>query len=199
MRAMRTVDGRLQARFYPKDGRIVFADVRPDGSDVRVYIEETARGPRAVLLAYLGTAGRPSTYTTYREQERAIEAAKATLGGLTRHKAMLEERKAKRASWATKLQVGSVLRHSWGYDQTNIDYYEVVELPGPKTCSIRKIAARSVPGEAWMTGYSWPLVGEYIGEPVTKRIGEGDAVKICDWGSWAYPWVPKADRWTAYA
>ena len=28
------------------------------------------------------------------------------------------------------LKVGDVLRSSWGYDQTNVDYYEVVELVG---------------------------------------------------------------------
>jgi len=199
MRAMRTVDGRLRARFYPKGGRIVFADVRPDGSDVRVYLQDTPRGPRAVLLAYLGTAGRPSTYCTYRDEARAIEAAKAMLAGKAAQADRVKARRAQVAAWQTKLQAGSVLRHSWGYDQTNIDYYEVVSVhPSGKTCSIRKIAARTVP-DTDMTGYSWPLVGQYIGEPVTKRIGEGDSVKICDWGSWAHPWVPKADRWTAYA
>mgnify|MGYP001588521021 CR=1 FL=1 len=45
-----------------------------------------------------------------------------------------EQAAAKKAKMAEpiKLAVGDVLRSSWGYDQSNIDYYEVVALKGKR-------------------------------------------------------------------
>jgi hypothetical protein len=43
------------------------------------------------------------------------------------------------------LTVGTLLVASWGYDQTNIDAYQVVEV-GPSSIKVRAIATEQVPG-----------------------------------------------------
>ena len=37
------------------------------------------------------------------------------------------------------LQIGSILYASWGYDQTNIDFYEVTKLIGRTTLELREL------------------------------------------------------------
>ena len=52
----------------------------------------------------------------------------------------------------------------WGYDQTNIDYYQVVEVSASrKTVKIRPIAQRSVDGEQYMTDCAgrWRITSPY--------------------------------------
>lgn len=45
------------------------------------------------------------------------------------------------------VEVGDVFESSWGYDQTNVDYYEVVGFtPSGKSVKLRKIGAIGVPG-----------------------------------------------------
>lgn len=42
--------------------------------------------------------------------------------------------------------VGDVLRSTWGYDQTNYDFYEVIKTT-PKTVTLRKLSAFACEGE----------------------------------------------------
>lgn len=101
-------------------------------------------------------------------------------------------------------------RSSWGYDQTNIDYYEVTKLIGKTMVEIREIGAESVSdnGPA-MTGSCVPRPGHYIGEPMRKTVStyDGQSVRIASYAS-AYKIetqevggvkVYPVDHWTAYA
>jgi hypothetical protein len=44
------------------------------------------------------------------------------------------------------LPVGTIFVFSWGYDQTNVNFYQVVATT-PKTVTIREIAQESLPGQ----------------------------------------------------
>lgn len=98
-----------------------------------------------------------------------------------------------------QLLVHDILMASWGYDQTNIDYYQVTKLIGAQTVEIRKIAAKTTPTGS-MCGECYPLIDQFIGEPMKKRVlGDGKSVKI---ESYAYARKREsnhADRYTAYA
>lgn len=88
-------------------------------------------------------------------------------------------------------QVGDILCESWGYDQTNIDYYEVVGLTASgASARIRKIgAARITEGSP----YLMPTPGAYIGDVTkTKRVQDAGAmggyrVRMTSYSS-AYLW-----------
>ena len=57
-----------------------------------------------------------------------------------------KERKMKaRAQFQNPYKVGDILHHSWGYDQTNCDFYQVVEVKKASVV-LRKIGAKTVPG-----------------------------------------------------
>ena len=109
------------------------------------------------------------------------------------------------------LEIGDVLYSSWGYDQTNIDYYQVVALIGKTMVSVRKIACESEQTE-WEQGRSVPAVNRFIGEPVRRKVKKFDhtgagCVSITSY-SWAYPLeyreidgmrVYKSKHWSSYA
>lgn len=76
--------------------------------------------------------------------------------------------------------VGDLLVYCWGYDQTNIDWYEVVAVRG-KRLSIRPIAARIEPySPSAMSGRSIPVRGEFTGPAVVKvwRDDERQSAKM---------------------
>jgi hypothetical protein len=122
------------------------------------------------------------------------------------------QRKAEKAAARAKghaLQVGDVLRASWGYDQTNIDYYEVTKLIGSQMVEIREIGCQSQETMS-MQGESVPAPGHYIGEPKRCKVsdyGERDSVKVSSCAN-AYKMKPQiiggmkiygASHWMAYA
>ncbi len=85
--------------------------------------------------------------------------------------------------------VGDVLVTSWGYDQTNVDFYLVTAVSG-SAVTIVQIGARRIGG----TTYSDHMVAapeRVIGKPMRKRVQKGYrgkySVKIESYAI-AYPW-----------
>ena len=69
-----------------------------------------------------------------------------------------------------KFETGDILESRWGYDQTNVQFYEVV---GTTNCmvQIREIESKVVQYDASrMTGKVMPLAGHFKGEVMRKRV-----------------------------
>ncbi|ANG86368.1 hypothetical protein [Microbacterium aurantiacum] len=98
------------------------------------------------------------------------------------------------------LTVGAILVSRWGYDQTNVDYYEVVSAT-PKTVTLRAIRSR-VTGDAGFTAeHVAPVPGEYTGEAFRRKVhhySDRPTVAINSCAS-AYPWNGNDDLATHYA
>ena len=77
----------------------------------------------------------------------------------------------------TSLIVGDVLVSSWGYEQTNVDYYQVVGVKN-NVVKLRKIHA-IIKQTEYMSGECVPAVDDFIGDEVlTKRVTLGEYVKM---------------------
>lgn len=95
----------------------------------------------------------------------------------------------------TALQVGSILVASWGYDQTNVDFYQVLAVKN-KTVSIAKIAATATTTSGH-GGTKLPLKDNFTGPQMSKRIRGNDAVLIESYIA-ANPWNGKPTPYTSY-
>jgi hypothetical protein len=78
-------------------------------------------------------------------------------------------KKMARENWVNPYQVGQVFYDSWGYEQTNIDFYQVIEV-GKMSVKIRKIGQVMSREAGFMCEYLMPAVNEFIGEAETKII-----------------------------
>lgn len=75
-----------------------------------------------------------------------------------------------RDNFKNPYQVGEIFYASWGYDQTNIDFYEIVGV-GKKSVVLRGIAQKMVDGSAGnMSEYVTPVKGEYTSKEFTRPI-----------------------------
>ena len=74
-------------------------------------------------------------------------------------------------------KVGSIFSTSWGYDQTNVEFYEVTERPSPHFVVIREIG-QNVEAESWSSNRVTPAPGRYIGDPIRKKITPNGLIKI---------------------
>jgi len=68
-------------------------------------------------------------------------------------------------------KVGDILYSSWGYDQTNIDFYEIVRVTGSMVV-VRKLEKRVVRSSG-STDYVVPVPGQYSGAPLRRKFGPG--------------------------
>jgi hypothetical protein len=83
------------------------------------------------------------------------------------------EKKQARENFTNPYQVGQVFYDSWGYDQTNVDFYQIVEVK-PKSVVLREIASFYLDGSRVK-----PMPGTFTGEakikPIQLRVYDGKA------------------------
>lgn len=169
------------------------------GTDASVYVYEAERQGKTVLLAiaFHGKAAKPDWHFSFRTEEQRDKRVAEYLEGRKGRAQMMAELKAKRQAPHT-LKIGDILYTSWGYDQTNIDFYQVTRVPGPMTVEIRKIAAKSGPEQGFMTAECTAEPNHFVGEPMLKRANSTNSVYIASYAS-ASLWDGKSKRYSWYA
>ena len=72
----------------------------------------------------------------------------------------------------TKFQLGDVLYYSWGFDQTQVEFFQITKRTGA-TIEARPIESEITKDDGLaMTGKATPTKGKFIGSrTITKRIG----------------------------
>jgi len=75
--------------------------------------------------------------------------------------------------------VGDIFEMSWGYDQTNVDYFQVVRLT-PKGVYVREIGAEQVPGtQGFMCATVRPVKDKFLDRASWCRPkGSSDRVNV---------------------
>lgn len=125
-----------------------------------------------IAIAFVGKAGNPTWHYRFRSAEGMQKYINDFLESQRKSLEYKEERKNKRkapALSAVPYKPGDILYDSWGYEQTNVDFYEVVEVRTASTIVIRQIA-QDTEETSFMSGHTTPRPGEFIGEPIIKRI-----------------------------
>ncbi len=159
------------ARYIPAD-----AEVRchPAGATVGVvYI--TRRDGKISALAYGGARAQADWHYIFPSEARLEQAIAAHFNGLTTYAAQVRERAAKRQVPHT-FAVGDVVYNSWGYDQTNIDFYQVVKISALYVW-LRPIGATMSEEIGFMAAYKSPCRDRFLEDsPVTQhRVQVGTA------------------------
>lgn len=80
-----------------------------------------------------------------------------------------KEQKERLEEYKNKLSIGSIIVYSWGYEQTNVSAYEIVDLQ-KDTVKMRRISTMITKDGGFMSEYVIPVPGDYIEELVTKKI-----------------------------
>lgn len=83
-----------------------------------------------------------------------------------------KQRKADRKNATAGVQVGQIYAYSWGWEQTNVDFFQVVAVKG-KLFTIRAIAHKTLPNGTGnsMAAYVAPVRDAFLkdSEPIIKR------------------------------
>ena len=151
-----------QVAFLVRDG---FTVAKSKKVDFKLAYKEDDRG--VVFQYYFGKAKAKKRYrvSSMKELQRQFTILEANR--ITRVGEIAERRKSVKASdfWA----VGDVGSYSWGYEQTNVDWFEVVAV-GKATIKIRKIASLSSDNGGG-SGKCQPVRGQFLNDEIkTKRV-----------------------------
>lgn len=126
-------------------------------------------------IAFHGKAQKPDWHFRFRNEADREKRVSAHFAGERRRAAAQAQRRAARKAEVNPFQVDDVLSTCWGYEQTNREFYQVVEVRGSMVV-IREIAAMSR-DVGWCQHKISPKVGQFIGEPMRRRA-KGGYVRI---------------------
>lgn len=93
---------------------------------------------------------------------------------------------------------GTILHASWGYEQTNHDFYQVVERRGKATLILRQLRVAKE-SEGWARDKVTPLKDQFTDDPpLTRRIGKHGHAKVNAY-TFLHIWEGRPMHATSYA
>ncbi len=133
------------------------------------YLTQALNSLAYSVIAYRGKATRPAFHYRFQSIERATGYIEQFFADLTRHDDLKRQRREDQKK-PHRLKVGDILVNSWGYDQTNTDFYEIVAT-SQHTVDLRPLVSETVPGtEGFMCDKRIPKPGHYTGEKIRKAV-----------------------------
>lgn len=185
---------RVANRYIPNGSK----ELKDDHCVVYLYDTVSNSGQeRFIAIGYRGTAGRPAFHISYRTPEARLQSVNAWRMRVAQRVDERRERQEQRRNYQHTLEVGSILVSTWGYEQTNVDFYQVTEVNG-KFVTIREIGKDSKE-TGWLQGDCRPVADSFVGDPLRRMVTQGNYVKIESWGQSAHLWDGTTRHWTAYA
>jgi len=151
--------------FYIPKGACKVADKSGLGE---VYLYITTHG-KLGAVGFGGKAQKPSFHYTFRTEERRREYVANWFAGLAGRRERVAGRR-KEASEPHSIKPGAIITNSWGYDQTNVDWY-VVTATSRNFVTLRPIAAQTTPegGCGPMSGHCEPRID--VSDPDPMKWG----------------------------
>ena len=137
---------RFTRDFYrPKDARVEYPAGLPEGYEIHRY-ENGSMAPDTdapFAAVFGGKRAKPDWHYRFKNEERREEKIAEWIEN---EKAILERAKERRKELNKPhdFEPGQLFYASWGYDQTNIDYYKLDKLKGKTMGFIVPIGAKTI-------------------------------------------------------
>ena len=147
--------------------------VKVDGS----VIYKWEQNGKILLKAFKGKASKPAFYYSYKNDEAANKQISAWIDALMITNAAKIRDKAEK-NQPHNIKIGDIFRSTWGYDQTNVEFWECVSVSGA-LITVKEIAQQREYTES-MSGNCLPIPGKFIGAEKKCRVQYGTRIKVSD-------------------
>lgn len=152
--------------------------------DFEIYVKGPYRNNYQVL-AYYGKAKNPTKNVLCDIgkvedyiQNLALQFDQTASARRTLKEANKVSRQEHTKVFLSKLVPGAILVRSWGYDQTNVNFYQVKAVSGKKV-TFQEISS-SYRSAGYSYGYVMPILDSFIGEE-KNTIVRGPGIAVNDW------------------
>ena len=135
-------------------------------------IRSTDKKDRPCLSVFRGRSAKTIANYYYRSYESREEAIKSHKKRADEHEEYdLKKKAEKKAAGSPQSEVGTIFVDSWGYDQTNVDYYQIIERPSKHFAIVRQISFNMVDGSAGFDCCNvLPVKDSFCGEPFRAKL-----------------------------
>lgn len=188
-------------RFFPT-GAI---KIRPKTADCVLGLYEKQDGEKQFFgfIAYSGKRNKHDLFVRYRTREQRDQGAARYIEQRTVAARQQEQMRQNRILKSNPVKIGDVFYTSWGYDQTNVEFYQVTAVKG-QFVWVREIC-KNIEESGFMSGHTTPVkntfresAGELKKRVLTTDGGKTVHLKISDLRT-AWQWDGRAKYVSWYA
>lgn len=164
------------------------------------------RTGRCTVKIWMPKAIKPYCHYAFlsaEDREVYIQNQIKAMESLNQQKEARKQLKQIPANMLESITPGTIFHYSWGYDQTNCEFWEVIERKG-QFVTIREIAQNSKE-DGFMSGHTSPIKGKFLenSTPIRKKIqtynsGKSIYLKMTSYGS-AFLWDGSSCYYSYYA
>lgn len=186
---------RYTSRYIPQDSVMV---AHPKGAEYGAVYTYTDKQGRPAAVAYWGKQSKCTWHHCWIGKDPIGQRESKIAGffaGIDSHAQMLADRKASRMR-PHSIPIGAIVRNTWGYDQTNVDFYQVVKTSA-KFVFLRRISC-TVTETGFMCGDTTPVPNSFVGEDIIQKKAESDGYVHFPHGC-GKVWDGKPERCSWYA
>lgn len=161
----------LSREFYIPKGAM---KVAPKDLPVEFYIEDLS------AMCFIGKQSKPAWYYGFRSRAAMEKQIKDQIASVQASEEYKAKRKAERSKPHT-LKPGDILCSSWGYEQTNVDFYKVKKLIGKSMVELVRVGSSTVEGSEYSHGMACEVVAvpdAEIGPSFKKKAQSNNSVSI---------------------
>jgi hypothetical protein len=140
----------------------------------RTYYTVIQQTPQSVTLKQKypswckGYSDHSASFHNLEQAEAHIAELKSKIDAkITRRQAKLQENAKAREEFINPYKAGDILYGSWGYDQTNIDFFQVVGVKN-RSLQIREIASSSVRDTSWCSAEVSPVKDRFVKDEIHR-------------------------------
>ena len=126
---------------------------------------------KPAAIFFIGKRSKPAWHFSFKDNEAMKKKCLESIGRIMSWEDMKEKRKEEKRREIDLIDVGQIYSYSWGYGQTNVNFYQVTKKAG-KTFFIKEISFKSS-GEApsgSMSGYKTAAKDMFIQGPEIKKM-----------------------------
>lgn len=189
---------------YTKDATNIHTFFKENCNCIVYTFEREKEGKTQLLaLAFKGRSNNKSFFikfgTVQRRKEYIEEFFKRVLDRFERDLERKKQVKELKIKMAESIKVGSICQGSWGYEQTNREFFQVIAKPSKFKVIIKPIGCEVVPNsQGHDSDYVRPVRNDFSGEEQTKlitqygiKVHRNCTVSPCDengkyYRSWGY-------------
>ena len=185
----------MTTRYIPTGAEVI----EKEEIKMTVYLYTNSNN-KPCAVAYSGKSSKADFHYNFQDEARRTdflnEQFERKLSFKKRADEYKAERKKENEALVNDVKVGDIFYASWGYEQTNIDFYQVV-AKNKSMLTIREIYSTLAEVTGHDQGNLKPLKNEFKGEEIKKRLSQGrlniDCVRRATklqtetvWASWYY-------------
>jgi hypothetical protein len=168
--------------------------------------------PQCSAIGYRGKSSKHSFFYRFKDDENMMQYINKFIDSVIKSENEKRERKSIAKGFMESMKasdnfsVGDIVVNTWGWEQTNVEFYQVVEVLNKKI-RVNEVYQTLIPDEGLssMAGYVMPRIDNFINSEksflLSLKVDEKNRVRICNPKSFYYfkKWDGKKEYNSWYA